>query len=476
MDRRTFISRIALGLGLAASAPSLSAITSHKKKASKILIRNGIIIPMDGKHRTIRDQALLIADNQIAAIGDPGKLMKEHDIDRIIDASGQAVLPGLVNAHTHVATSSILRGLAEDVTEEQYSELAIPLEQQILKEEDFQLFAQLGTIELLKFGNTCANELGLVSMEATALAFEETGIRGVLAPDVSDILEGGDGQPDPQLKDQRFTEAVRLLNKWHTNDDSILTVRIANYAPMLCSPETLMESKALAKKYRTGLNAHANMGEWEYFKEKYKKTQMEHLAEMGYLDENTTLVHMTATVEEEIAPLKESGAWVVHCPFEIAKRGSSAPVNMMYEADLNVALGSDWLMFDPFEQMRHAVVMARLDSGDMGILKAYDFLEMATIKAANAVGLGDQIGSLEIGKKADIILVDYDQAHISPMNRHYDLVTNLVYNAHGSDVTTVIVDGNIVVESGEIRTVDGDKVVREANKRAEAALTKRFSL
>jgi 5-methylthioadenosine/S-adenosylhomocysteine deaminase len=110
----------------------------------------------------------------------------------------------------------------------------------------------------------------------------------------------------------------------------------------------------------------------------------------------------------------------------------------------------------------------------MSVRKAYDFLEMATIKAAQSVGLGAQVGSLEVGKRADVILVDFDQAHISPMNRHYDLVTNLVYNAHGSDVTTVLVDGRVVIESGEIRTVDEGQALEEANKRAEVVLTKEF--
>jgi len=485
MNRRKFLIQTASGI-TAASAAALSAadgaaIDSDEANdqpgaATAILIKDGVIVPMDGANRTLENQAVLIHGNRITAIDDAEKLKEEYSIDKVIDASGMAILPGFVNGHTHTADTALFRGIAEDMTPDEYGELAIPLEVEILTEEDINCFARLGSIELLKSGNTCANELGLGPQEPTALAFEEAGVRGVLAPDVSDIAESGDGQPDAALKKARFEEARRLLNKWHRNENSILTVRVANYMPILCTPETLLESKALANEYGTGLNAHAGFGEGAQFHEKYGKSQMEYLADIGYLDENTALVHMLTTEEVEIAPLRETGTWIIHCPFEMAKRGLSAPMDMMYKANLNIALGSDWLMFDPFEQMRFAAVLARLDSGDMGVRKAYDFLEMATIKAAEAVGLGDQIGSLEVGKKADVILVDFDQAHISPMNRHYDLVTKLVYNAHGSDVRTVIVDGKIVVENGEIQTIDEGKIIAEANRRSDDALTKRFSM
>ena len=491
MNRRDFITTAVSGITMAAATSALaseccadeSSVPGKRKESTpaSILIKNGTIVPMDGNSRTLENQALLIEGDRISAIGKAEDLLNTHTVDRVIDASGKAVMPGFVNAHTHAADSTILRGLAEDIDPFQYSQLSVPLEEEILTEEDIYSFARLGSVELLKFGNTCAMELGAASQAATAQAFHDSGIRGIIAPDVSDIMEDNDamrggGKADPKLKKKRFAEARRLLDKWQRNEESLVNVRIANYMPVLCSPDTLLESKALADEYDVGLNAHAGFGETEYFKSVFGKNQIQYLFDIGYLDKNTSIVHMLLTEKEEVAPFRESGAWMIHCPFEFAKRGYSAPMDMLYEANLNIALGSDWLMFDPFEQMRYAAVLARLNRGGIGSQKAYDFLDMMTNKAAKAVGLGEQVGSLEVGKKADIILVDFHQAHISPMNRHYDLVTNLVYNAHGSDVRAVIVGGKVVVENGEIKTIDEGEAIEDVNRRSERALTKRFSM
>ena len=154
----------------------------------------------------------------------------------------------------------------------------------------------------------------------------------------------------------------------------------------------------------------------------------------------------------------------------LGKTADCAPLGKFYAAEVNMALGTDWVMNDPFEQMRFAIVLARVNSGNALLRKAYDFLEMFTIKAAKALGLDDKTGSLEIGKRADLILVDMNQPHIVPMNQHYDSVTNLVYNAHGSDVTTVIVDGMILVENGKATTLDEKKVMEEVNIRSNKVL------
>jgi len=477
MKRRTFIASAASSLAMATGSHAATDKSQFRQSAADtILIRNGVIVPMDGKNRTLYDQAVLIEGNRIAAIGDAAELMDKHVIDSVIDAGGKAVMPGFVNAHTHTA-DVVMRGLAEDMDHIEYSELAGSIEV-ALNEEDKQCFARLGSIELLKFGNTCVNELGAISQEATAQAFHDTGIRGIVAPDITDISEDleafatGIFTPDAAFKKKKIAEAVEILDKWHVNEESLVTVRLANYIPTICTEETLKETKALADDYGTGVNSHAGFGEGASYRERFKKSEMAYLADIGYLDKNTALIHMLKTEEDEFKPFKESGAWMVHCPFEMAKRGMSASMDSIYKAGVNVALGSDWLMFDPFEQMRYAAVVARLSSGDMGIKKAYDFLAMATILSAEALGLDDEIGSLEVGKKADIILVDFDQAHISPMNKRYDLVTNLVYNAHGSDVTTVIVDGKVVVNNGKITTIDEAETVHDANQRSDIAIAR----
>ena len=449
----------------------------------RTLIQNGTIIPMDGKSRMMENKAVLIEDNQIAAIGSPETLKKKYDIDQTIDASGQIVMPGFVNAHTHIGWSSLCRGISEDISMEDYMfKLAIPLQEYVLTEEDIHSFSRLSCLEMLKCGNTCLNELG-VFMDGTALAIEESGIRGVLGQDITDIDWQSFNETftinyDSKLKDQKLKEAIQIYDKWHGKDNGRITCRFANDIPMFCSPQALAETKLLAKERGIGVNVHANTEktEIEYFKNTYQKSVIEYFADTGYLDENTSLIHMIHTNDREIDIVKEYGAHIIHCPLNLGKTADCAPLGKMYAADLNIALGSDWVMNDPFEQMRFAIVLARINSGNALLKKAYDFLEMFTIKAAKALGLDDKTGSIETGKRADIILVDFDQPHIVPMNQHYDPVTNLVYNAHGSDVTTVIVDGKILVEKCQSTTLDEKQVIKEANIRSAKVLNKLKSL
>ena len=449
----------------------------------RILIKNGVIIPMDGKSRTIENKALLIEDNRIAAIDSTEILAEKHSIDQTIDAGGKVVMPGIVNCHAHQGWTSLVRGIAEDMTVEDYMfRLTEPLIEHVVTDEDMQCFAYLDCVEMLKFGNTCISEFETFS-DDTASAIMESGIRGVLGVNMTDAdwdFSDPNALPNynPDLKKKNLDKAIKFYDTWQGKNDGRISVRFSNNVPLLCSPELLTETKILAKERGIGVNTHINAEpmETEAYQLMYQKTGVEFISDVGYLDENTNLVHMIYTKDREIDIVKETNAYMIHCPFEMSKRGACAPLGKMYAADLNMALGSDWLMMDPFEQMRFAAVLARVNSGDALLKNAYDFLEMFTIKAAKALDLDDKIGSLEIGKLADIILVDFDQPHIVPMNSHYDPVTNLVYNVHGSDVSMVIIDGEIVVENGKVNTIDEQKAMEDANIRSEAVFNKFKSL
>ena len=449
----------------------------------RILIKNGIIVPMDGNNRTIENKALLIEENGIAAIDSAETLVKKHDINQTIDAGGKVVMPGIVNCHAHQGWTSLCRGIAEDMTVEDYIfRLTEPLIEHVVTDEDMQCFAYLDCVEMLKFGNTCISEFETFS-DDTASAIMESGIRGVLGVNMTDAdwdFSDPDALPNynPDLKKKNLDKAIKFYDTWQGKNDGRISVRFSNNVPLLCSPELLTETKILAKERGIGVNTHINAEpmETEAYQLMYQKTGVEFISDVGYLDENTNLVHMIYTKDREIDIVKETNAYMIHCPFEMGKRGACAPLGKMYAADLNMALGSDWLMMDPFEQMRFAAVLARVNSGDALLKNAYDFLEMFTIKAAKALDLDDKIGSLEIGKLADIILVDFDQPHIVPMNSHYDPVTNLVYNVHGSDVSMVIIDGEIVVENGKVNTIDEQKAMEDANIRSEAVFNKFKSL
>ncbi len=445
---------------------------------STILIKNGVIVPMNGADRTIENRALLIKDDKIQAIGEPEALEKEYAVDKTVDAAGKAILPGFVNAHTHAAMTVICRGVAEDI-EDYFFTLGLPLDEVILQDEDFYLFARLGCIDMLRSGNTCISEL-MGRMNGTAKAIEETGIRGVLGPDIQDVADimniatTMDLRFDSSIKERQMKEAVRIFDTWHGSNNGRITCHFTNNIPLFCSPEAMAETKQLANERGVGVKSHVNSEKMEsiLFKQIYQKSAIEFLQEIDYLDEKTNLIHMIYSDDREIEIVKETGAAMVHCPIAFAKTGDCAPMSKMYGAGLNIVLGSDWLMMDPFEQMRAAVMLARISSGEKVLLKAYDFLEMFTIKAAKSLGLGDRVGSLEVGKQADCILVDYNKEHILPMNSHHDLVTNLVYYARGSDVDTVIVDGEVVIENREVLTCDIDEIKKEVQTRSHSVLNK----
>jgi 5-methylthioadenosine/S-adenosylhomocysteine deaminase len=189
---------------------------------------------------------------------------------------------------------------------------------------------------------------------------------------------------------------------------------------------------------------------------------VEFLADLGFLDEKVLAAHLVYISDSEIEILKQSGSYMAHCPGVMAKRARFAPVEKIYQAGIKVALGNGWMNMDPWDNMRMAIAGARITAGTVDILSPYQVLKMATSRAAEALDLGNEIGSLEADKKADLILIDLASPHFYPRHERYDLISTLVYNANRNDVSTVIVDGKIIMEDREFISLDLEEVMREA--------------
>ncbi len=445
---------------------------------SRTLIKSGTIVPMDGKSRIIRGKALLIEGDRIAAIGDAAALAASTVIDRVIDATDKAVLPGIVNAHTHVGPTGLFRGVTEDMSAPQFMALVSPILEEIVTPEDFYAGARLGCLEVLKAGATCVNELGY-DMDATARAIRDVGLRGVLGPDIGDIVNFSQyvqGEPrfDPDVGRASVAKAMEVFKEWQGAANGRITCRFANYSALTCSPDFLKETRALATEQGVGINVHVLTSTWsaERGRQFFGKDTIEFLHDIGYLGPVVALVHLLIPTADELSLIAKSGTWLVHCPLIYAKAGDYAPMGAIYGAGIGVALGTDAMVMDPWEQMRCAMVLARVVTRSVPVITSYDVLEMSTIKAARAIGMGADIGSLEVGKKADIILVDLDQAHLAPLTEHHDLIKTLVHNATGRDVETVLIDGEIVVADRRATRIDEREVVREAAGHARRVMAR----
>jgi 5-methylthioadenosine/S-adenosylhomocysteine deaminase len=439
-------------------------------KMNELLIKDGLIVPVVGGARVLRNNSIVVIKNKITEIGASAELAEKYPDARIIDASHHVVLPGIVNAHTHVVPTIMLRGLTEDRLDSFYG-LSAPMKEAITPDTVYAM-SKLGCAEMLSAGSTCISEIWH-HMDQTALAVDETGLRGVLAHKIMEVDPAETRQDhyqfDSEQGEQRLEANVELVRKWHQGAGGRITCRIGTHAADTVSPALLKKAKAVAAELGVGIHIHVAQSREEvaHIKKVYGKGAVEYLADLGFLGENVLAAHLVYISDREIEILKETGTFMAHCPAIMAKRARFAPVGKIYAAGIRVALGNDWVNMDPWDNMRMAIAGARITTGNVGVLNPYEVLKMATIKAAEALGLSDDIGSLEVGKKADIILIDMVSPHFYPRHERFDLISTLVYNATGNDVCTVIIDGKIIMENHEFISLDIEEVMRDTEEASE---------
>jgi 5-methylthioadenosine/S-adenosylhomocysteine deaminase len=428
-----------------------------------ILIKNGHVITMDPKRRVFERGSVAINGDKIVVVG---KDVKEK-ADVVIDAKGKVVLPGLINDHTHLAMV-LLRGVADDMALMPWLETKIwPIEKN-LRAEDCYAGALLGCLEMIKSGTTCFADQYFF-MENVARAVEEAGMRASLS---YGIIELGDSK----RRESELRAGEKLVKERNGTAKGRITTMFGPHAAYTCSPECLMKVKELAKKYKVGIHTHISetQEEVEQITEKYGKRPVEHLDAIGFLGPEVLAAHCVWVTEREIKILKERGVKPVHNPISNMKTASGvAPVQEMLDAGIPVALGTDGAAsnnaLDMINEMKFAALLNKVHKLNPIIVSAATTLEMATINGAIGLGLGKKIGSLEVGKKADIIIVDFKKPHLTPL---HNVVSHLVYSAVSSDVDTTIVDGKILMQGREVLALDEDKVLERAQKTSDDLLAR----
>jgi len=427
------------------------------------LIFNGTVLTMDPACSILNDGIVGIRDGQIVRLASGPMDGPLPEAEATLDADGGLVLPGLVNAHTHLPMS-LFRGLADDLP------LSVWLDEHIFPAESAHIAPQsvkLGTLlscaELLLAGTTTCCD-GYFLEDRVAEAARTTGLRVVLGQGVIDFP--APGIPDPE---ENVNHAAAFADRW-LDMDPLLTPSIFAHSPYTCSPETLKAAKAAASDRGLLFQIHVAETRQE-FRDSRSKTDdspVAFLDHLGILDPDTLLVHAVWTDENDLAILSHRGAKMVHCPESNMKLGSGvAAVPKWLEDGLTVGIGTDGCAsnnnLDLFKEMDMAAKLHKVYTGDPTVMDAVAVLKMATIGGARAIGREREIGSLEIGKQADVIIIDVSKPHLFPL---YNPISHIVYSASGADVREVMVAGRFLVRDRHLMTIDIDDVMDQVNRLA----------
>ncbi len=415
---------------------------------------------MDAGERILEAGAVAVRAGKIVAVGTHEELAG-CDATETIDATGRLLMPGLVNAHTHLA-DSLFRSLVEELPLEAWLERLWISEREFVSRESVELGARLSLAEMLRSGTTCALDMFWFP-EAAADAALGAGFRLVTGPIFFDF----DG-PDGVSVEDRIATGERWLERYA--EEPLLTPCVQPHNALTVSPDGLRAARDLADRAGTLFHTHCSETATEVRQtiERFGHTPVAHLDELGILDARTVLAHCVHLDDDDFMRLRRAGAAVLHNPLSNLKLGSGiAPVARMLEEGIPVALGTDGPVssndLDMWTAMRFAGLLQRGVHMDPVITPALEIVRMATTVGAEALGLGDRVGRLAEGYRADLILIDLDRPHLTPM---YDVYGHLVYTVGRDDVRSVMVDGRWVMRDRTLETIDEAAVLAEMEQLA----------
>ena len=430
------------------------------------VIKNATIVTGDNGRTVLYDSAIAIDGDRIVAIGPTSEVTAAHPAAEQIEGSGKALFPGLVNCHTHLLASND-RGILEDWGFP--TTLKFPASaRSLLSQEERQVMATLGVLEAIRSGTTCLLE---VQAEVADYAeyLEKTGMRMVLADSVNDVDEsaGPSGSSSARM-DQGLQRCADLIDTWHGKGDGRISCFVAPHAPETVSPGLLRRSREMAESYDVGYTIHLSQSpnEIESVMRARGVPPTHYLFANDFLGPRLVLAHCRYVNSSEVALLGQAGCGVSNNAAIAARRGAAAPVKELVAAGCGMGMGTDNMAEDMVEVMRAGLFLERIRRNDQMDPQPEDVLEWASHGGAQILGLGQETGSLEVGKKADLFMINMMRPHLVPTLR---IVSGFVHNGQASDVQAVMVDGRWLMRDGKVLTIDEDDIVRRAEQVGHAA-------
>ena len=442
---------------------------------ANILLTNGTVVTMNGRREIVQDGAVAIDGNKVVAAGKTSELKKEYRADVKINCSEKLVLPGFVDCHVHQA-QALIRGCADDLSLVSWLKERVHPLQGAYTSKDGELSAKLCCLEMLKSGTTCFVESGMhwkYGLDEIAKVVEKIGIRAALTKKLMNLrgyADIPDAIVDSMAEDGETSmrQNIEMFEKWHGKANNRIHVWFGPRTPGGATVEYFREIAENAHNRKTGITLHLAevKDDIRYMRNEFNMTPMQFAQHCGLVGEHVIYAHGVWIPESDFKILHETKSTVCHCPASNLKLASGfAPIPEMLKAGVNVALGCDGGpsddCYDMIREMKLAAVIHKGRLLDPTVLPAEQALEMATLNGARATTWGKELGSIEPGKLADIIIINQSKPHLVPVRNP---VSTLVYAANGSDVETVIVDGKIVMKNRKLLTLDEEKIVEDAKE------------
>jgi len=446
----------------------LSLTTSAQKKPVDLIVQNGTVVTMDGNKRIIENGAVAVEKGAIVSVGTSAEINRQYSSKQIINAQNKLVVPGLINTHTHVPMT-LFRGIADDLDlQEWLQKFIFPAEAKNVTEDFVRVGTRLGLAEMIRGGTTTYCDMYYFE-DAIADETYKAGMRGVLGETVIDFPV-----PDNKTWDEALAYTEKFVKKWQGN--SLIVPAIAPHAPYTVSEEHLKAARALSDKLSAPLVIHLAeaVTETDFIQQKHQGVRpIEFVEKIGFLNNRVIAAHVVQANERELEILKRRGVGIAHNPQSNMKLAAGvAPVPMMLKMDLAVGLGTDGAASNNdlslWEEMDTAAKLHKIFARDPKVLSAEQAFEMATMRGARALHLEKIIGSIEIGKRADLVIVDFDNLNQTPF---YNIYSHLVYATKADDVRTVVIDGKVVMRDRRLLTLDENAIKKDANAYRQKIIT-----
>ena len=446
---------------------SISVVSSAQRRTISrdssvdVLITGGWVMTMDAARHLYEEGFVAIRGGRIVEVGDAATLKtRGYQARQVIDARGKVVLPGLINTHTHIPMV-LFRGIADDLDlQEWLTKYIFPAEAKNVTREFVVAGTRLGLAEMIRGGTTTYVDMYYFE-DAIAEETKKAGMRGVLGETVIDFPV-----PDNKTWEAALAYTEQFVKRW--KNDPLIVAAVAPHAPYTVKTEHLNEARALAEQLDAPLITHIAEAptETEFMEKTYHARTVPYLERIGFLSPRVIGAHVVHVNDDEIAILKRREVGVGHCPQSNMKLAAGvAPIPAMLKAGVRVGLGTDGAAsnndLDLWEEMDTAAKLHKLIAKDPTVVSAAQALEMATIGGARAIHLERELGSLEVGKRADLIVVDLSASHLTPV---YNLYSHLVYATKASDVTETVVNGRQLMRNRQLLTIDEAAVKAQARE------------